>query len=534
MPVLPGFSTPAQVQDFPNDTAKQDALNARWSDNINRFTEQTIQNDPWSSINQPRLTQYFNPTQTDVPGDAPVVKIPWTAFPRRITTTFPDVGQKKQWEYADNGPNDPDYGPRGPRGWQDEYCEWSVKRNAAGKITEVMFTCENREYWFSLWEIDPERVLDLYRTLVSADVEMDDLILRDGNGKPVIDRETGRPAYNDRNPWNSTTTNGAVHLISNPNALSAEIFLAGQATILRETATGTPITDKSQLIQCSKYGTPNRNSDPTIGADVNGLVRSNHLRVSLHDPVGLYIQTPNFDSFQLPFTAPAGAHPSDYWTVKRGHVAGSGDKLDFILHAVYKVPEELGFTVGDIMIDGFSIDFASQITEKFEIALAGVGLPQSSTPDVLHCAGDAPAPLPRPYLLCDANMLPAATRSSLNMRMEPGTAVDTAVLVAFDSDTNATIAVEGAGGVHVDILHAQAQSGAMYYTLAIKVEDGAATGNRNIKLIDPGNRHGPAVFGMLEVVPQGTLAQAETAMAMYKSTIPALAAHHDLNVKPRR
>ena len=42
---------------------------------------------------------------------------------------------------------------------QDEYCEWSVARNADGKITKVMFTTEGPEYWTYLAKAQPETVL---------------------------------------------------------------------------------------------------------------------------------------------------------------------------------------------------------------------------------------------------------------------------------------------------------------------------------------------------------------------------------------
>ncbi|MFV0384057.1 hypothetical protein [Paracoccus sp. (in: a-proteobacteria)] len=499
MPKLTSFDTPAGIRDFPGDAVKQAAMSARWSDNINRFTEQTLQNDPWDATNQPALTQYFNPRDTDIPDGAPVVRIPWTAFPRRIISTFPNVGQRKQWEYADNGPDDPKYQPKGPRGWQDEYCEWSVTRNDQGKITRVMFTCENREYWYTLWEIDPQKVLELYRDLVSPAVTLDDLELRDRNGNKVIDPRTGRPAYDDRNKWNNSTTNGAVHLISNPNALSAEIFLGGQATILRKNTDNEPITDKTSLILCSRYGTPGRNSDPTIGASVNALVRQG-LRISLNNPVGLYIQTPDFSSFTLPGTAPSGASPADYWTVRRGRVAQDGEALDFILHAVFEVPEDQGFTVGDMMIGGFPIDYAAQITQNFQIALAGVGVPQISVPDELSCAGAAMPGLPRPYVLCAPSMLQPTLRSNLNMRLAPGDQNVPAVLLAFDSDSAATLTVVGDPGVNIVIGRTFAQDGAMYFDLSISVDPLAPLGDRSLLLTNPDGSHGPAVYGLLEVV----------------------------------
>jgi hypothetical protein len=521
MPKLGQFDPPAFQNDFiAGEESQQKALRARWSDNINRFTYQTFQNRPWDATNQPTLTEYFDLLDVDVPAGTVPAPIRWTAFPRRIQTTFPDVGQRQQWEKADNGTGDPKYDPKGPRGWQDEYCEWSVTRNAQNKITSVMFTCENREYWYTLWQIDPSVVLRIYRQLVGPQVKMDDLVLHDeSSGNPVIEPETGRPAYNDRNPWNSTTTNGAVHLISAPNALSAEIFLAGQATILRQDGQGNPITDKDQLINCSQYGTSNRNSDPTIGAGVNSLVRGTGgagtgLRVTLSNPVGLYIQTPDFSTFQLPFTAPAGAQPSDYWKVVRGRVKQGNEPIDFILHAVYEVPEDQGFTVGDITVDGFPIDFASQITQKFQVALAGLGLPQvGPPPGSLACSVappdplPKPLPLPRPSVLGDLASLPSLGRSGLNMRIEQGSTATNIALVASDSDPNATIDIVGGPGVTVTKTGFQKIQDVPLFLLQVTAAPDAPLGDRSLGLTNSDGKNGPPVYGLLEVVPPGTLAR---------------------------
>ena len=510
MPKLPIFDPPAYQNDFPDDAQKEKALKTRWNDNINRFTEQTFQNDPWTSTNQPALTEYYNPLNTDIPADAISAPITWTAFPNRIKFTYPSVSQRKQWQYADEGPPDANYSPQGPRGWQDEYCEWSVTRNAVGKITKVMFTCENREYWYTLWDVDPNCVLRLYQQLVSDRVKIEDLYLYD-QGQPVIDPETGRPAYNDRNKWNNSTTHGAVHLISNPNSLSAEVFLAGQATILRQTPDGDPITDKNQLINCSRYGTPNRNSDPTIGAAVNGLVRgsgaSPGVRVSLQNPVGLYIQEPNFGAFQLPFTAPPEAKVEDCWQIVRGRKRQSGENIDYILHAVFEVPEEWGFTVSDITISGFPIDYGSQITEQFQIALSGLALPQiPPPPNSLLCAGTPSDPLPRAYYLRDVDLLNVAIRSSLNMRIEAGTTVHDIGLYAINSDRNATIEFTGAPGITVEKTGFQTLSGGdQLFILSITAASDAPLGNRSLLLTNSDGTHGPAVFGLLEVVPSGSL-----------------------------
>ncbi|GAB1542867.1 hypothetical protein NUACC21_55410 [Scytonema sp. NUACC21] len=534
MPKLPQFDPPANQNDFRSgEEEKEKAFRSRWNSNINRYTEQTIKNDPWDSVNQPALTEYYNPLNTDIPEGTKGAVIRWTAFPNRILIAFPNVGERTQWQLADESPSslNPNYSPRGPRGWQDEYCEWSVTRNSEGKITKVMFTCENREYWYALWDVEPAVVLRLYQELVEPQVQLEDLYLRDGNGEPIIDPETGRPAYNDRNKWNSTTTDGAVHLISNPNALSAEIFLAGQATVLRQDPAGNPITDKNQLINCSQYGAPNRNSDPTIGASVNALVRGtgqpgSGVRVSLQNPVGLYIQEPSFDTYQLPFNAPANAQPSDYWKVVRGRRRQNGEDMDFILHAVFEVPEDQGFTVSDITINGFNIEFGSQIAQTFDIALAGLPLPQLTPPESFLCADVAQQPLPRPFLLRDSDLVDVTSRGNLNMRIEPGTTVENVVLIAFNSDLDATIELIDAPGVTVTKVDFQEQGGQQIFFLTITASPDAPLGDRSLLLTNSDGSQGPAVFGLLEVVPPGTLARTQEsgtrAAIAAKSPVPSI------------
>jgi hypothetical protein len=520
MTILDSFAPPAYQDDFINGEEKQrDAFLKHWSDNLNTFVNQTRQNNPWSSLNQPALTEYFNPLETDIPAGAALAPVLWTAFPRRIQTIFPNVGQRKQWQYADEGPPNngnpgQPYQPQGPRGWQDEYCEWSVTRDPeTNKITKVSFTCENREYWYTLWDTDPEVVLRQYHEIVGPEVKLEDLYLRDANGGTIVDPETGRPAYNGRNRFNNTTSNGAVHLISNPNALSAEIFLAGQATILRKNSEGKAITDRDQLIECSRYGTPNRNSDPTIGSDVNTAVRGGS-QVSLHNPVGLYIQTPDFSRFQLPFSAPGDAKPSDYWTVVRGIAKSGEEPIDFILHAVYEVPDDQNFTVSDITIDGHMIDYGSQITETFQIGLVATVLPQvGPSPQMLKCAKPSPNPLPRPYVLRDIAMLPAAYRSGLAARIELGQTQTKIALIASNSSRGATIEILG-GGISVrqtgfEVIDSDTQ----LFVLEIMADDDAMLGPRSLLLTNPNGDHGPAVFGMLQVVAKGTLAQSSESLS---------------------
>merc|ERR1719233_1213367 len=97
----------------------------------------------------------------------------------------------------------------------DEYCEWFTHRRDDGTIWRVDITCESPEYWVFLFDNEPETCLELYQKYISPLVTLDSLTDGDGN-------------YNIYNKWN--TTHGAMHLNCPPNALSAELYIAAEAS----------------------------------------------------------------------------------------------------------------------------------------------------------------------------------------------------------------------------------------------------------------------------------------------------------------
>ncbi|MEM7538043.1 MAG: hypothetical protein AAF639_38085, partial [Chloroflexota bacterium] len=411
------YSTPGGVVEY-DDEEKQAAFNHVWHKEVDRLTKRALGNDPWNLSTQlGEGMLYFDPTVTPIPEDAPVLALPWSVYPNRIKYYYPDSTREDFWSYADDSPPDVSidgYGYDWHRDWQDEYGEWSVRRNGEGKITRIQFTTESREYWYALWDFDPEKVLELYRELASEDVALEDLYLRDDNGEPVIDPQTGRPAYDDFNQWNGQEGGQAVHMIARFNIVFAGAMLLGaQSTIMREAEDGTPIIDPIQILNCSWHGTPNRNSDPFLSSFISDLARSAGVQLTLQDPVGIYLQEPNFSMYQLPDNAPEGAHPSDYWTVVRGQARANGGTYDQIVHAVYEVPEDQGFTVGDIMINGFPIEYGAQMAETVNIALAGAAMPAPHPPVSRLCTGDGT--LPFPEFLREEALLSVAERSKLIM-----------------------------------------------------------------------------------------------------------------------
>lgn len=408
---LSQFLPPANQHDFADEPAKQAALNQAWTNNVHAWTRQAIVGNPWNVTNSSNQTFYYDPLATpNVPSLSNAIQVAWLAFPNRISYYYGRLlSERQQWELADTGlaegvdlPEIPQssaicegtsqpttkYGPYGPRGWQDEYCEWSVARDEKGNITRVDFTCENPEYWYTLWQISPQRVCDLYRQILNKpQIQLSDLYLRDpSTGEPVLEPDTGRYLYNPLNKWNcgtvsTPTSGGAIHLTSTPNNLGTEIALAGSATLQRKCGNA----DQETLLCYGQYGQPQRHSDPYIGQQANIAAETN--RISLANPVGLYIQKPaSWVGFSLPDdpNLPADAHASECWQVVRGQEnlkdLGFNDSFNFILHVVFSIPQRwkdagVTATVSDMRINGKRILYASQIAQQFQMALYPLPMP---------------------------------------------------------------------------------------------------------------------------------------------------------------
>lgn len=431
------FHTPANIQDL-TGTA-QEALNTIWNRNVGAFVQQAAQPDP---------SFFYDPADTAIPQGTQALQVSWNAFPGRLQQYYSDtppvspanpyslsddeVNQLADFgKYKDTGGGEvalqdipaaycPEadwngtlqaFGPYGPRGWMDEYCEWSVTRNDSGKVQRVDFCCENPEYIYSLWSVDPGRLREIFEQTLNFDapeerhisVTMDDLTLKDEHGTAVIDPQTGHPAYNPMNKWNnrpasvrgSDATGGAMHLTSSPNTLQTEIGLAGFAT--PQFVSGN--SNSQSLICCGRFGQAYRHSDPHIGQTANQavggqLISGQYFKINLADPFGLYIQEPaNLNQWAFgpdvdQNLLPAGAAASDVFQIVRGvqelldPVAGGGQYFpsntggngNFILHAVCQIPsswlvEQPDLTLHDILIDGQPVRYGAQIAARIDMAL---------------------------------------------------------------------------------------------------------------------------------------------------------------------
>jgi hypothetical protein len=553
------FSTPANIADFPAGSAQAACLSELWNWNLIGDTLTAITGDPWNVLNDYNRYFYFNPLVTTIPGNATLVPIQWVAFPNRVLWYFSQGGSpgnpfqlstQAVLELGDAGKvaGNPDFangfppvpsglkvicpqidwnsdksqwqtfGPPGPRGWQDEYCEWSVTRDpSTNKITSVMFTCENPDYWFTLWQVDPGKVLEIYQQCVSPAVQLADLYLLDAHGKPAINPQTGQPAYSPLNKWNSGTvttpgvSGGAMHLTSPPNTLGAEVYLAAAATLLRNVSS----YNAQNMICCSKYGQPYRNSDPHIGFSANQLAKAG-MTISLTDPVGLYIQEPEWGVYVTPDGTPA----QNFWTVMRGNAPSQ------ILHAVFAVPSSQGYTVSDIKINGQYIQWAGQIAQTFQMQLSATGFPGTSLPpqQTQDCQKDSPHPTPQAIALIDNGLLNAynalytiggnVTNSPVLPApiIEQGQTVhlalqcsDVAVDPTISFGPGITVTIKSKGAPHV-VETAVRKLGALAmrtFQLTITADTDAATGQRSLTVTNPGQTAVTAAPALLTVVPGG-------------------------------
>lgn len=282
---------------------------------------------------QSKFPQFYDPTLGATPDSLTPVHIVWGASPARILREeSPGVGRLTR---AD-----------GTRDEQDEYCEWSITRDADNKITRITFTTEVPEYWEHIALNDRNLLLKLYHEHVDSRVTLGHLF-KDGQ-------------YLRRNRWNTSTQGRLAHLVQDSNTLQAAIQLVAEATILRQRADGTPITDRQELVVCGGLGNPFRSSDPQIVEVVNDAATVGD-EVTLLDPFGLYLDGLQSAGMQTP----DGTDAADFWHLERG-------TPEHVVRASFAVPDDLGYTVSDIKIGGQPIVFGAQVADKVRIRISAL------------------------------------------------------------------------------------------------------------------------------------------------------------------
>lgn len=307
MALLARFDTPASLRDLPAGSAFYD----NWHNYLASSLPASIPGDAGS--------EFYDASETNVDVLAQRALV-WMAFPRALLVANRD---DRRAAFLDGE----------VRGVQEEYCEWRVVRNKAGKITKVTFVTETPEYFRELWAVDRARVVAMYQALVDP---------------AVVEADLGTPAVYDKfNRWN--TTDGIVHFIQSINTLDAALGLS------KGSVNSAPARDGYEMPPVARTSV-----DPRVKLDIGTIARKG-FAITLRDPIGLYIA--GYDD--TGWTKPDGSPVDDYWTVLRG-TPGQ------ILRLEYAVPPGAGFVVGDIRIGGRPIEFGGQIAEHVTCTIGGV------------------------------------------------------------------------------------------------------------------------------------------------------------------
>ncbi|KAL2827347.1 hypothetical protein BDW59DRAFT_160313 [Aspergillus cavernicola] len=377
---LKRFSPPGELQELSLDNQ------IKWSEKyISRWMENEIKGN---GVGTTPLHQFFNGTKTAYDRSQQGVAITWTAFPKRVSKTHGHDDQR--WLTADSS-----------REVQDEYLEWSVSRDGpdptTSKVKRVVMTCEGPEYWGFLGDAQSEDLVRLYQDLnpeFRSQITQEDLFTTHAMGAE-------QKEYRPKNRWNSSTTSGTIaHLIQRNNTLSAEVDIAAQATVLRKDSNNKPVTTPDQLIRCSEYGDPDRNSDPHIGSAINGLARERRV-ISIADPVGLYIHNFQESIFKLDYNGREGDE-QDLRDLPEGTITwlrGDKDKKQG-LHLHIEVPrgtvgnsnQELA--VGDIWDTEREryIQYGAQFADYIKMGVTGVVTKETVTVEPQPCISASRAP----------------------------------------------------------------------------------------------------------------------------------------------
>ena len=328
MPKLARFSTPARLPDKNPDA---------WSDRVKEIVESYVGTE---------RPQFYDPTAKATPASALEPMVSWVAFPARLQRTTPS--QVERWRIADRDRHE-----------QDEYCEWTVARNAARKITRVTFTTEVREYWEHLHDTSPKQLVDLYKKLVDPKVRLEHLRNPDGS-------------YKYENRWNTSNSGRLAHLIQGNNNLGAAIDLVANATVPRQ-RDGKPVVNQQALVMCARLGDPFRHSDPQIASAVNAAARKGN-EITLADPPGLHLGRP----LTAGMVTPDGADAAQFWTIERGDA-------EHTLRARFEVPAQKKYVVGDITIGGRPIQFGGQVADRIQVWVKAVVKPAKHKPAAKPC-----------------------------------------------------------------------------------------------------------------------------------------------------
>jgi hypothetical protein len=330
-----------------------------------RYVSQSI----LKAINDSGTTQLLPEADDSI--TSPPVAVDWSGFPVRIQTCL-DGSLRKTLPFLDWQLGSIDSGR--PIG-HEEYLEWRVVRNGAGKITRIEFTTEIREYWEILAKYHPTRCLRLLGrfagqgTASFADVYGDDPEQMTPEERETAFRNNMFAIGNTppKSPYNNGRRSIAF-MAKNVNTLNAAIKLASFAAFpyqaVESNGTIRSITGSEAIAYTNQNALDCRNSDPTIVASVIDQAVAGKL-VVLDSTPGIYILDVQHEKILLPDRS--GSIPRDWFEFQRG----SRDGVERSQRLVFEVPPSQGFTISDLIDEEIDepIAFGGQIARKITVGL---------------------------------------------------------------------------------------------------------------------------------------------------------------------
>ncbi len=319
------------------------APSAEWSNTVSNLISTRAKEALEAAEPAGQPPPFYNPLEEEL--EATMEPVTWSALSGTLRA-LDHLTKEDRWRIADQTRIEPlDRGPElEPLFGQDEYCEWSVERDAAGDIARVTFTSEVREWFDHLAAHDRPMLRQLYKDRTGEDVGDDELL--DGD------------QYNWLNKHNTRTDGPIIHLAQRNNNLDAAIALAAEAAVMR-TRDGADVTDAATLMECGGLGAKDRFSDPSIATTINGAV-ARGARITLADPPGLYLLPIRTEGMRLP-AGNEDLRPSDLWTPELG-AAGH------VVRARFEAPNQR-FPLSEVLLDGRPIETGAQLAERVDVQI---------------------------------------------------------------------------------------------------------------------------------------------------------------------
>lgn len=258
------------------------------------------------------------------------------------------------------------------RALQEEYLEWRVVRDGAGRIRRVELTTELSEYWCVLAGYEPARVLEQIAEFAGHDVPPEAVFgACDPASATPAERAEAFAAAMLRRPGPLDDGRAAICcMVQQTNSLAALIGLtlgAAEVRMTHDAVTGRPrcATADEVIPLLGTAAQADRGSDSVLVERLGRLAYERRL-IAFDDPLGVYIQSVEHTRLLTPDGDPV---PTEWVRFGRGSPA-FGDEPARWQRVVVECPEGSGVTVSDL-VDAATeqrINFGGQIAELVQVA----------------------------------------------------------------------------------------------------------------------------------------------------------------------